>query len=52
MASDASITPDSTFDIYTDKYGVNPKNVTVDTGRITLEFKAQETDVNIKVVVK
>ena len=49
---DASITQDSTLDIYTDKYGVNPKNVTVDTGSITLEFKAQETDVNIKVVVK
>lgn len=49
---DASITQDSTFDIYTDKYGVNPKNVTVNTGSITLEFKAQETDVNIKVVVK
>ena len=50
--TDSSITQDSTFDIYTDKYGVNPKNVTVDTGSITLEFKAQETDVNIKVVVK
>ena len=49
---DASITQDSTFDIYTNKYGVNPKNVTVDTGSITLEFKPQETDVNIKVVVK
>ena len=50
--TDSSITQDSTFDIYTDKYGVNPKNVTVDTGSITLEFKAQATDVNIKVVVK
>ena len=50
--TDNSITQDSTFDIYTDKYGVNPKNVTVDTGSITLEFKAQEVDVNIKVVVK
>lgn len=50
--TDEAITTDSTFDIYTDKYGVNPKNVTVDTGSITLEFKPQETDVNIKVVVK
>jgi hypothetical protein len=50
--TDDAITTDSTFDIYTNKYGVNPKNVTVDTGSITLEFKAQETDVNIKVVVK
>ena len=50
--TDQSITQDSTFDIYTDKYGVNPKNVTANTGNITLEFKAQEVDVNIKVVVK
>ena len=50
--TDEAITQDCTIDIYTDKYGVNPKNVTVDTGSITLEFKAQETDVNIKVVVK
>jgi hypothetical protein len=50
--TDDAITQDSTFDIYTDKYGVNPKNVTVDTGSITLEFKPQEVDVNIKVVVK
>ena len=49
---DASITEECTLDIYTDKFGVNPKNVTVDTGSITLEFKAQESDVNIKVVVK
>jgi photosystem II stability/assembly factor-like uncharacterized protein len=50
--TDDAITQESTFDIYTNKYGVNPKNVTVDTGSITLEFKPQETDVNIKVVVK
>jgi hypothetical protein len=50
--SDTSITQDCTLDIYADKYGVNPKNVTVDTGSITLEFKAQESDLNIKVVVK
>ena len=50
--TDDAITQDSTFDIYTDKYGVNPKNVTVNTGSITLEFKTQETDVNVKVVCK
>ena len=50
--TDNSITQDSTLDIYTDKYGVNPKNVTVDTGSITLEFKAQESDLNVKVVCR
>ena len=50
--TNSRITTDSTVDIYSSVYGVNPKTVTFNTGSITLEFKAQETDVNIKVVVK
>lgn len=49
--TDASITTDSTIDIYTDVYGVNPKNVSVEDGSLTLEFSAQESDVQVKVVV-
>ena len=49
---DASITQDSTFEFYTDKFGVGVKNVTVDTGKITLEFRKQNRDLLIKVVVK
>ena len=52
VVSDASITTDSTVEIYTDVYGVSPKNVTVQDGQITLEFKAQETYINVKVVIK
>lgn len=49
--SDDRITEDSTIDIYTDVYGVNPKNVNVEDGSLTLEFSAQESDVQVKVVV-
>lgn len=52
VLNDENITTDSTVEIYTDVYGVSPKNVTVQDGQITLEFKAQETNVNVKVVIK
>ena len=50
--SDSSITTDSTIDLYTSIYGVNPKSVTLKSGSVTLTFKAQTTDVKVKVVVK
>ena len=45
----ASITTDSTIDVYTDTYGVNPTNIVVATGTITLTFEAQSTDLGVKV---
>ena len=52
----------STFDVYTDIYGVNPKSVsdiTVsqdkygrDVGNLTLTFKRQSKDMSVKVVIK
>lgn len=48
---DSSITEDSMIDIYTDVYGVNPTEVTVANGSITLIFDAQETDLSVKVRV-
>ena len=50
--SDENITINSTIDIYTNVYGISPKNVTVEDGQITLEFKALEHELNVKVVVK
>lgn len=50
--SDESITEDSTIDIYTDCYGVNPKTAEVANGSIAMTFKEQEKDINVKVVVK
>lgn len=50
--SDENITIDSTIDIYTDVYGISTKNVTVEDGQITLEFKALDHELNVKVVIK
>lgn len=49
--TDASITTDSTIDIYTDVYGVSPKTVDVTDGNIVMAFNEQSVDVQIKVVV-
>lgn len=50
LTNDA-ITTESKFDFYTSIYGVSPTNVTVANGSITLEFDAQETDMNVEVRV-
>lgn len=42
----------STIDIYTDKYGINPITVIVENNLITMTFLKQETDVNVKVVIR
>lgn len=51
IISDDSITEDSMIDIYTNVFGVNPSEVTVENGSITLVFDAQETDLGVKVRV-
>lgn len=48
----AAITTDSTFDFYTDTFGVNPTAVSVSTGQIVLTFEAQAAAVGVKVVVR
>lgn len=48
----AALTDDSIIDLYTNAYGVNPTDVTVTTGSITLTFDAQESDLGVKVVIK
>ena len=42
----------STIDIYTDKYGINPITVNVENNLITMTFLKQETDINVKVVIR
>lgn len=49
--SDASITTSSSIDVYTSAYGVNPTNITVATGSVTLTFEAQAADLGVKVRV-
>ena len=49
--SDNAITPTATYDFYTDVYGVNPTNVSISVGSITLTFEEQSSDVIVKVRV-
>ena len=49
--SNAAITTSSTLDIYTDVYGVNPTDVSVSSGSVTLTFEAQESNIGVKVRV-
>ena len=50
--TNSKITTNSTVDIYSSVYGVNPKTVTLSNGSIAMTFKAQSSDVSVKVVVK
>ena len=50
--SDAAILTTSTIDIYVDKYGISPEDVTVTTGQIVLTFAEQASDLGIKVVIR
>ena len=49
--SDAAILTTSTFDFYTDTFGVSPTAVSVATGSITLTFAAQANNLGVKVRV-
>jgi hypothetical protein len=50
--SDASITTDSTIEIYASVYGVAPTAVTVTTGQAVLTFDAQESAVSVYLIVR
>lgn len=49
--SNAAITTSSTIDVYTDTYGINPTNISVATGSVTLTFEAQAANLGVKVRV-
>jgi hypothetical protein len=51
VLSNAAITTSSTIDYYTNYYGVNPVAVSVETGKVTLTFEAQDVDISVKVRV-
>ena len=48
---DEGITLNAIVDIYTDVFGVDPTNVVVTNGSITITFDAQASDLNVKVVI-
>ena len=47
--SNNKITANSTIDYYTDVFGINPVNIAVINGAVTLTFNAQGSDVGVKV---
>lgn len=49
--TDSELTDDSMISIYTDVYGICPKEAGYRDGALTLVFEAQETDVQVKVRV-
>ena len=50
--TDSAITANSTIDVYTSVYGVNPEGMTVSSGSLTLTFDVQSSNVGVKVVIK
>lgn len=49
--SNSAITTSSVIDVYTDKYGISPTDVTVSSGSIVLTFDAQSSALSVKVRV-
>ena len=50
--SSEALTEDSIIDVYTDTYGLTPSSITQSNNSVTLTFKPQSSDVNIKVVIR
>ena len=50
--TDSAITSNSTIDVYTSVYGVNPNDMTVSSGNLTLTFDVQASNIGVKVVIK
>lgn len=48
VLSNAGITTNKTVEIFTDVYGVNPTNVVVASGSVTVTFEAQQSDLGVK----
>lgn len=50
--SNAAITTTAMYDVYADKYGLTPTNITVTTGQAVLTFEAQSANVSVKLVIR
>ena len=51
VVSNGLITTDSVLSFYTSVYGLNPSEVLVEDGSVTLTFDAQETDIEVGVQI-
>ena len=49
--SNAAITTTAMYDVYADKYGLTPTDITITTGQAVLTFEAQSADVSVKLVI-
>ena len=49
--SNSAIKTNSTIDVYTDAFGIDPTNIVVTDGQIVLSFNAQLSDIGVKVRV-
>lgn len=50
--SNAAITTTAMYDVYADKYGLTPTDITITTGQAVLTFEAQSSDVSVKLVIR
>lgn len=50
--SNAAITTTAMYDVYADKYGLTPTDITVTTGQAVLTFEAQSANVSVKLVIR
>ncbi len=50
--SNEAITTTAMYDVYADKYGLTPTDITVTTGQAVLTFEAQSSNVSVKLVIR
>lgn len=50
--SSAYIHTDSTIDVYTTAFGVNPTGMTVEEGSVTLTFDEQQSDLGVRIILR
>lgn len=50
--SNAAITTTAMYDVYADKYGLTPTDITITTGQAVLTFEAQSANVSVKLVIR
>ena len=50
--SNAAITTTAMYDVYADKYGLTPTDITITTGQAVLTFEAQASNVSVKLVIR
>lgn len=50
--TNAAITTTAMYDVYADKYGLTPTNISISSGQAVLTFEAQSSNVSVKLVIR